>query len=319
MLTTTLRPGYPAPRAILHRPLSFPLIATPQIPPPDDMEANTVTPKAELLEPAPKLDEDTATTKTRGGEGGRHCSSTDIALWRESHRRTRRTPRAPFLFLSGRRRVMNFDPDTTIGRVKDLVWTAWSTPAATSHTDGTPSGAQEVEEKPPAPSYLRVLYLGRMLQDDDTLRGARGEVSQLLRHEYLDAEQPLPGQRRTPFITNHPVSLQQVWSLCTHSRPHPEQSLHKCGPLATTSLPRPHPARPTRSNPTSAPTPTPRPAPAPHAQQQHTLPPIGGLSRESASRTDGHHPRHGKWDLERIHHADPESPSLATSENITST
>ncbi|KAF6742016.1 hypothetical protein DFP72DRAFT_831773, partial [Ephemerocybe angulata] len=85
-----------------------------------------------------------------------------------------------FLFLSGRRRVMNFDPDTTIGRVKELVWTAWSTPAATSPTDGTPSAAQEVEEKPPAPSYLRVLYLGRMLQDDDTLRGSAQPVSTIM-------------------------------------------------------------------------------------------------------------------------------------------
>jgi len=25
------------------------------------------------------------------------------------------------------------------------------------------------DERPPAPSYLRVLYLGRMLQDDETL------------------------------------------------------------------------------------------------------------------------------------------------------
>jgi hypothetical protein len=27
------------------------------------------------------------------------------------------------------------------------------------------------DERPPAPSYLRVLYLGRMLQDDETLVG----------------------------------------------------------------------------------------------------------------------------------------------------
>lgn len=27
------------------------------------------------------------------------------------------------------------------------------------------------DERPPAPSYLRVLYLGRMLQDDETLIG----------------------------------------------------------------------------------------------------------------------------------------------------
>lgn len=30
-----------------------------------------------------------------------------------------------FLLVSGRRRTMNFDPETTIGRVKELVWNAW--------------------------------------------------------------------------------------------------------------------------------------------------------------------------------------------------
>lgn len=30
-----------------------------------------------------------------------------------------------FLLVSGRRRTMSFDPDTTVGRVKELVWNAW--------------------------------------------------------------------------------------------------------------------------------------------------------------------------------------------------
>lgn len=30
-----------------------------------------------------------------------------------------------FLLISGRRRSMTFDPDATIGRVKELVWNAW--------------------------------------------------------------------------------------------------------------------------------------------------------------------------------------------------
>jgi hypothetical protein len=60
-----------------------------------------------------------------------------------------------FLLVSGRRRTMSFDPDTTVGRVKELVWNAW------------PSEWQD--ERPPAPSYFRILYLGKMLQDDDTL------------------------------------------------------------------------------------------------------------------------------------------------------
>jgi len=60
-----------------------------------------------------------------------------------------------FLLVSGRRRTMSFEPDTTVGRVKELVWNAW------------PSEWQD--ERPPAPSYLRILYLGKLLQDDDTL------------------------------------------------------------------------------------------------------------------------------------------------------
>ncbi|KAJ3518714.1 hypothetical protein NMY22_g13539 [Coprinellus aureogranulatus] len=70
-----------------------------------------------------------------------------------------------FLFLSGRRRLMNFEPNTTIGRVKELVWAAW-----TAAPNDTQQPGQEIEERPPAPSYLRVLHLGRMLQDDETLR-----------------------------------------------------------------------------------------------------------------------------------------------------
>ncbi|KAF9525237.1 ubiquitin-related domain-containing protein [Crepidotus variabilis] len=68
-----------------------------------------------------------------------------------------------FLLISGRRRTMSFEPETTIGRVKELVWNSW------------PSDWQD--ERPPAPSYLRVLYLGRMLQDDETLSKLKLPVS----------------------------------------------------------------------------------------------------------------------------------------------
>lgn len=61
-----------------------------------------------------------------------------------------------FLLVTGNRRVMSFEPETTVGRVKELVWSSW------------PSDWQN-DERPPAPSYLRILYLGRILQDDDTL------------------------------------------------------------------------------------------------------------------------------------------------------
>ncbi|KAH9962169.1 ubiquitin-related domain-containing protein [Russula dissimulans] len=60
-----------------------------------------------------------------------------------------------FLLVSGRRRSMAFDPETTVGRVKELVWNSW------------PNDWQD--ERPPAPSFLRVLYLGKILQDEDTL------------------------------------------------------------------------------------------------------------------------------------------------------
>ncbi|KAF7331668.1 Ubiquitin-like domain-containing protein [Mycena kentingensis (nom. inval.)] len=60
-----------------------------------------------------------------------------------------------FLLVSGRRRTQSFDPETTVGRVKELVWNAW------------PSEWQD--ERPPAPAFLRILYLGKILQDEDTL------------------------------------------------------------------------------------------------------------------------------------------------------
>ncbi|KDQ60392.1 hypothetical protein JAAARDRAFT_605042 [Jaapia argillacea MUCL 33604] len=69
------------------------------------------------------------------------------------------TPRTSvtFLLVTGRRRTMSFEPDTTVGRVKELIWNTW------------PSEAEWQDERPPAPSYLRILYLGKILQDDDTL------------------------------------------------------------------------------------------------------------------------------------------------------
>ncbi|KAH9855683.1 ubiquitin-related domain-containing protein [Lenzites betulinus] len=60
-----------------------------------------------------------------------------------------------FLLVSGRRRTMSFEPETTVGRVKELVWNTW------------PNDWQD--GRPPAPSYLRILYLGKVLQDEDSL------------------------------------------------------------------------------------------------------------------------------------------------------
>ncbi|KAF8908011.1 ubiquitin-related domain-containing protein [Mucidula mucida] len=53
---------------------------------------------------------------------------------------------------------MNFDPAYTVGRVKELVWNTW------------PGDWQD--ERPPAPSFLRILHLGKVLQDEDILKGA---------------------------------------------------------------------------------------------------------------------------------------------------
>ncbi|KAF8526573.1 ubiquitin-related domain-containing protein [Hysterangium stoloniferum] len=61
-----------------------------------------------------------------------------------------------FLLISGRRRTMSFPSSTTVGRVKELVWNSWP-------TDWT-------DVRPPAPNYLRILYLGKMLQDEDVLQ-----------------------------------------------------------------------------------------------------------------------------------------------------
>ncbi|KIL64714.1 hypothetical protein M378DRAFT_77875, partial [Amanita muscaria Koide BX008] len=60
-----------------------------------------------------------------------------------------------FLLVTGCRRTMSFEPETTVGRVKELVWNTWP--------------EEWRKDRPPAPSYLRLLYLGRLLQDEDTL------------------------------------------------------------------------------------------------------------------------------------------------------
>ena len=99
-----------------------------------------------------------------------------------------------FLLVSGRRRNMTFESETTVGRVKELTWNAW--PNGTlrrgdalaavlvgsrrPHLYSCPANsiiistthiclAEWQDERPPAPSYLRILYLGKILQDEDTL------------------------------------------------------------------------------------------------------------------------------------------------------
>jgi hypothetical protein len=76
-----------------------------------------------------------------------------------------------FLLGSGRRRTMTFEGEATIARVKELVWNAW--PTGNSNTSHwfylALILADWQDEHPPTPSYLRILHLGKILQDDDTL------------------------------------------------------------------------------------------------------------------------------------------------------
>ncbi|KAL1746613.1 ubiquitin-related domain-containing protein [Schizophyllum fasciatum] len=70
-----------------------------------------------------------------------------------------------FLTVTARRKTLSFDPETTVGKVKELVWDQW------------PEDWQE--ERPPAPAYLRILYLGKILQDHDTLSNLKIPVHTL--------------------------------------------------------------------------------------------------------------------------------------------
>ncbi|KAK1921727.1 ubiquitin-related domain-containing protein [Papiliotrema laurentii] len=60
------------------------------------------------------------------------------------------------LIISGDSHVFSFEPETTVGRMKELIWSMWpqewSAPA-----------------QPPSPSFLRVLHAGRVLSDESTL------------------------------------------------------------------------------------------------------------------------------------------------------
>jgi len=60
-----------------------------------------------------------------------------------------------FLLVSGNRWTLSFDPEATIGRVKEIVWNSWP--------------AEWTVEQPPSPSFLRILYLGKILQDSATV------------------------------------------------------------------------------------------------------------------------------------------------------
>ncbi|KAH7322175.1 hypothetical protein B0J17DRAFT_252810 [Rhizoctonia solani] len=64
-----------------------------------------------------------------------------------------------FLLISGERKLMHFAPTMTIGRVKEAFWGGWS--------------PESPDTKPPSPSFLRVLHMGKVLSDDQTLADAQ--------------------------------------------------------------------------------------------------------------------------------------------------
>ena len=62
-----------------------------------------------------------------------------------------------FLLISGQRRTLSFPEETTVARVKEILWNTWS--------------AELQGEQPPAPSFLRLLHLGKIWTDDVRLVG----------------------------------------------------------------------------------------------------------------------------------------------------
>lgn len=62
-----------------------------------------------------------------------------------------------FLLVSGQRRTLSFPEETTVARVKEILWNTWS--------------AESQGEQPPAPSFLRLLHLGKIWTDDVRLVG----------------------------------------------------------------------------------------------------------------------------------------------------
>ena len=62
-----------------------------------------------------------------------------------------------FLLVTGQRRTLSFPEETTAARVKEILWNTWPT---------------ELQgEQPPAPSFLRLVHLGKIWTDDARLVG----------------------------------------------------------------------------------------------------------------------------------------------------
>ncbi|WWD21654.1 hypothetical protein CI109_106140 [Kwoniella shandongensis] len=60
------------------------------------------------------------------------------------------------LLISGQSHVYSFEPEITVGRMKELIWSSWPS----EWTDNA---------QPSSPSSMRILHAGRILQDDSTL------------------------------------------------------------------------------------------------------------------------------------------------------
>jgi hypothetical protein len=60
-----------------------------------------------------------------------------------------------FLLVSGKRRTMSFDPETTVGRAKELVWNAWPNGASSQSM----WGAYSLINSRPLPPELTLCYI----------------------------------------------------------------------------------------------------------------------------------------------------------------
>ncbi|KAF9515718.1 hypothetical protein BS47DRAFT_1341647 [Hydnum rufescens UP504] len=56
------------------------------------------------------------------------------------------------LLISGRRRNLSFNPQSTVLRVKEIIWNTWP--------------AEWKDEQPPSAGFLRLLYLGKIWSDE---------------------------------------------------------------------------------------------------------------------------------------------------------
>lgn len=87
-------------------------------PPPPEVQQDPIITETESVVPM-------ASTSVPTGVDGPSSSSSSQKLSEQPQ--VPQTPQAflTFLLVSGKRRTMSFEPETTIGRVKELIWNAW--------------------------------------------------------------------------------------------------------------------------------------------------------------------------------------------------